>query len=81
MYDRSKDEDRQILELDFDTNPDKLRGEYLNMYEEVKSKVLSTTKFDENSDLSTTYLGRIYITRASKLKQKKGFLYQNKCIW
>ena len=36
------------------------------MYEGVKSEVLSTTKFNENSDLSTTYLGRVGMTRASK---------------
>ena len=44
------------------------------------SEVLSTTKFDEHTDLSTTYLGRRGITRTSKLKQKKGFLYENKGI-
>ena len=35
------------------------------------SEVLSTTRFDENSDLSITYLGRIDMIRASKIKQKK----------
>ena len=38
------------------------------MYEGVKSEVLSNNKFDENSDLSTTYLGRIDMTRESKSK-------------
>ena len=48
---------------------------------EFSQKVISTTRFDENSDLSTTYLGRINTTRASKIKvQKKIFLYQNKGI-
>ena len=37
------------------------------MYEGVQSEVLSTTRFAENSDLSTTYLGRIDMTRASKI--------------
>ena len=32
MYDRLKDEDRQVFELDFGDNPDKLGGEYLDMY-------------------------------------------------
>ena len=41
------------------------------MYEGVKSEVLSTTKFDENSDLSTTYLGRIDMIRASKIKAEE----------
>ena len=43
------------------------------MNEGVKSEVLSTTKFDENSDLSTTYLGRIDMTRASKIKAEEKF--------
>ena len=68
IYNRFKEEDRWVLELDFGNNPDKCRGEYLDMYEEVESEVLSTTKFDEKSDLSTTYLGRIDMTKASKIK-------------
>ena len=38
-----------------------------------QSEVISTTRFDENSDLSTTYLGRIDITRASKIKAEEKF--------
>ena len=38
------------------TLSDKLKGEYLDMYHGVRSEMLSTTKFDENSDLSTTYI-------------------------
>ena len=43
------------------------------MYEGAKLEVLSTTKFDENSDLSTTYLGRIDITRLDKIKAEEKF--------
>ena len=35
------------------------------MYEGIQSEVISTTKVNENSDLSMTYLGRKEITRAS----------------
>ena len=35
--------------------------------------MISTTRFDENSDLSTTYLGRIDITRTSKIKAEEKF--------
>ena len=41
------------------------------MYEGVQLEVLSTTIFDENSDLSLKYLGRIDMTRQVKLSQKK----------
>ena len=37
------------------------------MYDGVKSEVLSTTKFDENSNLNTTYLGRINMTSLDKI--------------
>ena len=37
----------------------------------MQSKVINTTRFDENAASNMTYLGRIDITRASKLKQKK----------
>ena len=43
------------------------------MYEGVKSEGLSTTRFDENSDLSMTYVGRINMTRTSKIKAKEKF--------
>ena len=43
------------------------------MYKGVQSKVISTTRFDENSDLRMTYLGRIDMTRASKIKAKEKF--------
>ena len=50
------------------------------MYEGVQCEVISTTRFDENSDLSKTYLGRTDMTKQAKLRQKKSFLYQNKGI-
>ena len=80
IHDRLKEEDRQVIEIDFGDTLDKFKGKYLDMYDRVKSEVLSTIKFDENSDLSTTYLGRINMTRLDKLKQKKSFLYWNKGI-
>ena len=39
------------------------------MYEGIQSEVISTTRFDENSDLSITYLGRVDITRVIKAEE------------
>ena len=69
----NKEEVRQIVELDFGNTPGKLKGEYLDMHEGIQLKVISTTRFDENSDLSTTYLGRKNTTRASKIKTEEIF--------
>ena len=49
-------EKRDIIELDFGPTPNILKEEYLDMYEGIQSEILNTTRFDENSDLSTTYL-------------------------
>ena len=37
------------------------------------SEILSTTRFNENSDESTTYTGRVDTTRASKIKAEERF--------
>ena len=63
-----------MLELDFGDTLEKLKGEYLDIYEEIQSEILSTTRFDENSDLDTTYLGRVDIIKNSKIKAEESFL-------
>ena len=55
----NKEEERQMLELDFGNTSEKLKGEYLDVYEGIQLEIVSPTIFDENSDLSTTYLGKI----------------------
>ena len=43
------------------------------MYEGIQSEVTSTTRFNETSDLTMPYLGRIDINRASKIKAEEKF--------
>ena len=62
-----------MLGIDFSYTPEKLKGEYLDIYEGIQSEVISTTRFDENSDLSITYLGRIDTTRSSNIKTEEKF--------
>ena len=59
--------------LDFGDTPEHLKGKYLDMCEEIQSEVINTTRFDENLDSSTTYLGRIDIARASTVKAEERF--------
>ena len=47
-------EEREITELDFGVTPKILHEEYLHVYEGIQSEIVNTTRFDENSDLSTT---------------------------
>ena len=62
-----------MLELDFGHTPNKLKEEYLDVYAGIQSEILSTTRFDENSDLSTTYLGKVDKSRNNKIKAEKSF--------
>ena len=70
IYDKLKEEDKQILELDFGNTPEQL-WDYLDMYNGIHSEVISTTRFDESSNLSMTYLGRTDITGTSKIKAEE----------
>ena len=62
-----------MLELEFGDTPKILKEEYLDVYDRIQSEILSTTRFDENADLSPTYLGRVDMTRASKIKAEETF--------
>ena len=64
---------RNIIELDYGPTSDILREEYLDMYEGIQSEILNTTIFDENSDLTSTYLGKADRSKNSKIKAEKSF--------
>ena len=57
-YKSKPDLDRQFEELDFGTTPQILLEEYMGVYEGIHSDIVSSKRFDENSDISTTYLGK-----------------------
>ena len=52
----AKEEEKDILELDFGQMLDILREEYLDVYNCIQSEIINITRFDEYSDLSTAYL-------------------------
>ena len=66
-------EDKDMVEIDFGPTPDILKEEYLDVYEGIQSEIVNTTRFDENSDLSTTYLGKSDRSKNNKLKGEESF--------
>ena len=48
--------DREFREVDFGKTPQSLQDDYLYMYEGIQSDIVSSNRFNENSDISTTYL-------------------------
>ena len=70
---RPSTEDREFKELDFGTMPQKLHEEYMDAYEGIQSEIVSSNRFDENSNLSTTYLGRVDKENKNKLRAEESF--------
>ena len=52
--------------------PQKLQEEYMDIYGGIHSDIVSSNRFDENSDLSTTYLGSVD-KRDQQLKAEESF--------
>ena len=68
------DMEREFKELDFGPILQKLQEEYLDIYDGIQSNIVSSSRFDENSDISTTYLGRTEnMEGQDKLKAEESF--------
>ena len=70
---RLNSDNRQFKELDFGATPQKLQEEYMDIYKGIHSEVVSSNRFDENSDISTTYLERVDKAIQHKLKAEESF--------
>ena len=74
-YKTKSNEEREFREVDFSTVPQSLQGEYLDVYDGIQSDIVSSSRFDENSDISMTYLGRTgHKESQDKLKAEESFL-------
>ena len=73
LYHKLREEKRQTLDVDFGLYPDIIKSRYLDIYEGVYAEMVYTNKFNENSDLSTTYLGQTKMTRETKIKAEERF--------
>ena len=69
-----EEEEKGKLELDFGQMPDMLKEEYLDVYEEIQSEILCITRFDENSYLSATHLGKADKSKNNLFKAEESFL-------
>ena len=73
-YKVTLDMEREFKELDFGPILQKLQEEYLDIYDGIQSDIVSSSRFYENADISTTYLGRIEnMEGQDKLKAEESF--------
>ena len=52
---------------------DKVKDEYFDRYDGNYAEILQATRFDESTDLSTTYLGKTDMTRDQRINAEEKF--------
>ena len=73
LYLKLKGEERETLDIDFRIYPNILKSKYLDVCEGIYAEMVYANKFNENSDVSTTYLGQTKMTRDTKIKAEERF--------
>ena len=73
LYKRLNNEQIIKTSLNFGKSPEMLKADYLDMYEGVYPEVISTDRFDEDTNLSTTYLGQVDMERDTEVKAEESF--------
>ena len=63
LYKRLNNEQTIKTNLNFGKSSEKLKADYLAMYKGTYTEVISSDRFDEDTNLSTTYLGQVDMAR------------------
>ena len=72
MY-RKMNKGGEWLDIDFRESPEIMRSRYMDVYDNVYAGVVTTSRFDENVNLSTSYLGRTDMKRDEVMKVEESF--------
>ena len=67
LYKELKEKEMLKSSIDFSGISEKLKSHYLEVYDGVYTKIISTNRFDEDTDLSTTYLGQVDMSRKTEV--------------
>ena len=73
LYRELQEEELLNVHVNFGGSPSKLRSEYLDVYEGVYAEIVSSDRFDKDTDSSTTYLGQVDMTRGTEVKAEESF--------
>ena len=73
FYKSSNNEQTIRASLNFGNCPQNLKADYLYVYEGIYVEVISTDRFDEDTDISTTYLGQVDMARDNEVKAEESF--------
>ena len=73
IYKELKEQELLKASIDFSGMSEKVKSDYLDVYDGVYAEVKSTKRFDEDTDLSTTYITQIDISRKTEVKAEESF--------
>ena len=73
MYRKMDKEGGERIGIDFGESPEVMKSRYMDVHDNIYAEVVTTSRFDENVDLGTTYLGRIDMKREEVLKAAESF--------
>ena len=59
--------------VNFGGSLDKPKSEHLDIYKGVYTEIVSSDRFDKDTDLSTMYLGQSDMTRDTEVKAEENF--------
>ena len=59
LYKELKEKEMLKTSIDFSSISEKTESDYLDVYNGVYAEIINTNRFDENTDLSTAYLGQV----------------------
>ena len=71
LYNSLKTDEDLITDIIFEQ--DRIRDVYLDKYDGIHAEISQTTKFDESTDFSTTYLGKADMTREQVIRAEEKF--------
>ena len=66
-------EEGERMDINFGESPNILKDKYKDMYEDIFAEVVTTNRFDENVDLSTTYLCKMGMRWEDIMKAEESF--------
>ena len=73
MYRKMGKEGEERIDIDFGESLEIMKSRYMDVYDDIYAEVVTTSRFDENVDLSMTYLGRIDMKREEVMKAEESF--------
>ena len=73
LYLKLKEKKGETLDVNFGLYPDVIKSRYLDVHEGIYAEIVYANKFNENSDLSMTYLGQTKMSRDTRIKAEERF--------